>query len=255
MPYDMLGGGRAVQRRRPAMASNQYAGEGAPAPQAMPNLDPAKMGIREVGDNQWQADSGDANSILRFMSQYNAPRQAPPAQYDEGNPIEDDLEFRQAREDARSRASGKRSSAQISVDSLDADQMRGQMQQRAARELAARGFAPSSAIGLEYAKDTDRQVAEMMERRRAASEESGRRDLLTLLAQGEARRSGRAGDAYRMDALDQQEGQYMRTLAEQQRSRDASLMEEQRQFTETQREKKKDRPLRYIETIARLFGG
>lgn len=213
-----------------ALASNQNTAGGASAqaasPQALPNLDPGKMSyLDEMAKPMSAAPGGDPKEVELGSAT--------------GAYAGDERQFAQARDRASRRAAGERSSAEVGVDSLDADQARYQAEADASRRLASQGFAPASALGLEYAKSTDRMVAELMDRRRAEREARGQQDLLSLFSMGEQRRSDRAAGARQLRGQDMQDSQYRLGEQNRQVNFQQSLAEQQRQFeAEGQRKKR-----------------
>lgn len=195
--------------------------------EALPNLDPGKMGM---------VDRVASRSQMPATSTVRAPATSGPQTFEEfygqqAPGAREDALFSQQGADLRGRASGKRSSTQIASDLQYEEQERERARSATLRMLAGRGFAPSSALGLQYERDVDRNVSELMERRRATREQQAQEQYIDFLAQAEQRRRDREAE----------------------RLAQAQLEQQQAQFTTEQKRKRRLEPLEWISRIAGGF--
>lgn len=197
---------------------------------ALPNMDPGKMSASpDVMQSMAQAPQPAAGRTQSFEEFYGSAKEAAGAR--------DDSAFSGEGDRLKGRASGKRTSMDIEAEGLEQARVRQQLQEQASRSLQSRGFAPSSQLGLDYQKDVDRQVAELMVRRQIAQEQGAQQDYMGWLAQSEARRGRREDESHR----ERQE------------------VEQRRQFDTQQREARQKRewwrPGNWdLETIGRIGG-
>lgn len=210
-------------------------GQGVNAGMALPNLDPKKkptldpMTYMASRTSAAQMAGGPQTPMPQpTPAQPQAPSQQVygtfyGAQGRQDAPVPltaDDQQFEQRGRDLQARSSGQRTSAQISNDAAYEEQQHEQARQGALRMLAGRGFAPSSALGLQYERDTDRQVAELMERRRFDAEQAAQQDYGQWLDQSNQRANTRADQAFRTRQADESQRQFAQTEADKKRARE-----------------------------------
>lgn len=237
-------------------ASNQFAPGGFAAPRGpndgmmqslasgvnanatpLPNLDPNKIGANTPGV------SGATDALARYAPGPWAPQvknqlegqgyvQAVGNQSYGIDPRSTDKPYDPLRDQidqAQARTRGQVTGSEIESEGNEASQLRSTLQAAAMRSLTSRGFAPSSALGLNYASSADRQVAELMERRRTERETAARGQLTTLLAQQETRRANLTREQQTATNTQVQQDQYTTTMANQQREAELRRQQEEEQ--------------------------
>lgn len=207
-------------------------GASANAGYAMPNLDPLKMGTTDALARksaltlpQYQAMQQDPQVAGAMQAGQATPGVQQPAgartqSYDQfygspqaGQAQRDDVAFNDAGTQLAGRASGKRTSKDIEAEGLYAQQQRDQGSAASLRALQSRGFAPGSALGLDYQNLVDRQVAELMTRRQADQEKTAQGQYVEWLGQAETRRRNREAEALAQQQEQERKRQFDAELA------------------------------------------
>jgi hypothetical protein len=192
----------------------------------LPNMDPRKTAGYNPNDLGSMVDyfggKGGSQSVTPFtdalgrpvtripgMSSYGAQPSAPaaggapppPPASAGGDPNALDDQFGS---DLKARAGGKRSPLEMQSDAMEAARAREQAASANRARLARYGFAPSSSLGLAYANQTDRQVAELMDRRQMQRETDARSSYMEYLSANEQKRKALEDEQRQRQALEAQ---------------------------------------------------
>lgn len=200
-----------------ANSGQQTVGAGVNAGTALPNLDPKKMSaMDQVATRRaplaLAAGPQPASTYSPIFQP--APAGGPDSRYQqymtpqEAQGARGSVDFAAQGTQLKQQAGGQTSPKQQEADAIDAQRLNNNMRAMASRDLQSRGFADASSLGLDYARDIDRQVGELMIRRQADHEKSAQQDYMTWMAQNEARRQALQNEAMQRQRLAMDQNQF-----------------------------------------------